>query len=189
MKIAIIGTGAMGHVHAYAYKNISGVTVAYVHGRTLAKAQELAETVGAIPVTDMSKILDDKTIDAVDVCVPSPVHHDFVIPALRAGKHVFCETPFALNLDDAEAMRAAAKENGKLLLVGLLMRSIGGYKYIKKAVDTGELGNLRAIYTYRLGSYLLPESPDHKAHYGDPTTELMTFDYDFLNWLMGPNDV
>lgn len=175
----------MGHVHAQAYQNIPNVEVVYIYGRTLKKAEELAQAIGATPTTNITEILADQTIEAVDVCVPSPAHHEFVIPALEAGKHVFCETPFALTLENAEAMQKAARDNNRLLLVGLLMRSIGGYRYIKKAVDAGELGELRAIYAYRLGSYLRPNSPEHTAHYGDPTTELMTFDYDFLNWLMG----
>jgi predicted dehydrogenase len=46
-------------------------------------------------------------------------------------------------------------------------------------------GRLLSFSTWRLGSYLHPDAPDHKAHYGDPTTELMTFDLDFATWAMG----
>jgi len=123
--------------------------------------------------------------DAIDVCLPSTIHHAFVVPALSAGKHVFCETPLALGLDEARQMRDAARRADRLLQVGLLMRSLGAYRHIKAVASSGEHGRLLSVATWRLGSYLHPAAPDHKAHYGDPSTELMTFDFDFIQWLMG----
>lgn len=185
MRIAVVGAGDMGAVHARAYYNIQDVDIAYICARNVEKVAPLAQELGVVPTTDFNSILQDKTIDAIDICVPSEVHHEFVIPALEAGKHVFCETPLALNMEHAEAMLKASKENNRLLLVGLLTRSIASYRYIKRAVDKGDLGDIQAIYAYRLGSYLRYNSRDNKEHYGDPTTELMTFDFDFINWLMG----
>ena len=109
-----------------------------------------------------------------------------MVPALDAGKHVFCETPLALELDEARQMRDAARRADRLLQVGLLMRSLGAYEHIKAVATSGEHGRLLSVATWRLGSYLHPGAPDHKAHYGDPSTELMTFDFDFIQWLMGP---
>ncbi len=74
----------------------------------------------------------------------------------------------------------------RLLQVGLLMRSLRAYEHIKAVTASGEHGRLLSVATWRLGSYLHPDAPDHKAHYGDPSTELMTFDFDFIQWLMGP---
>ena len=91
----------------------------------------------------------------------------------------------ALVLDEAQAMRDAARKAGRLLQVGLLCRSIASYRHIKEIADAGTHGRLLSLATWRLGSYLHPEAPDHKAHYGDPTTELMTFDLDFATWLFG----
>ena len=82
-------------------------------------------------------------------------------------------------------MRDAARRADRLLQVGLLMRSLGAYRHIKAVASSGEHGRLLSVATWRLGSYLHPDAPDHKAHYGDPSTELMTFDFDFIQWLMG----
>ena len=71
------------------------------------------------------------------------------------------------------------------LCAALLMRSLGAYRHIKAVASSGEHGRLMSVATWRLGSYLHPDAPDHKAHYGDPSTELMTFDFDFIQWLMG----
>ena len=190
MRIGILGSGTMGETHARAYQGIAGVEIAAIYGRTESKVRPVAERVGSLAATDFHKLLDDPTIDAVDVCLPSNVHREFVVTALNAGKHVFCETPFALTGEDAETMISAARVNDRLLLVALLMRSIAEYQHIQRAVASGELGRPLAVYAYRLGSYLRRESSEFKEHYGDPTIELMTFDFDVLNWLFGlPNEV
>jgi UDP-N-acetylglucosamine 3-dehydrogenase len=107
------------------------------------------------------------------------------VTALKNGKHVFCETPFALSIEDGRAMIEAARESKRILMVGLLMRSIAHCEYTRRAVTSGEYGRLLSVAAYRLGSYLHPGAPDHKPHYSDPSTELMTFDFDFIQWLMG----
>jgi UDP-N-acetylglucosamine 3-dehydrogenase len=65
------------------------------------------------------------------------------------------------------------------------MRSVVPYEHLKAVAVSGEYGNLLSLATYRLGSYLRPDAPDYKSHYSDPSTELMMFDYDFANWLLG----
>ncbi|MCH8815271.1 MAG: Gfo/Idh/MocA family oxidoreductase [Chloroflexi bacterium] len=180
----------MGETHAHAYQGLAGVEIAAIYGRTESKVRSVAESVGCLATADLQKLLDDPTIEAVDVCLPSSLHREFVVKALDAGKHVFCETPLALTAEDAEAMIGTARSSDRLLLVALLMRSIAEYQHIQRAVMSGELGRPLAVYAYRLGSYLRRESSEFKEHYGDPTIELMTFDFDVLNWLFGlPNEV
>jgi UDP-N-acetylglucosamine 3-dehydrogenase len=108
-----------------------------------------------------------------------------VIAALEAGKHVFCESPLALDIEQAQRMRDTARRAGRLLQVGLLMRSVSAYGHVEAVAQSGEHGRLLSVTTWRLGSYLQADAPDRKAHYGDPSTELMTFDFDFVHWLMG----
>jgi predicted dehydrogenase len=160
----------MGRTHAAAYATLPDVELVDIPARDAARVQAAFER---------------RDIDAIDICLPSSVHARFAIPALQHGKHVFCETPMALALDQALAMRDAARQAGCLLQVGLLCRSIATYQHIKDVAEAGTHGRLLSLATWRLGSYLRPDAPDHKPHYGDPTTELMTFDFDFANWVMG----
>jgi predicted dehydrogenase len=183
IRIGILGAGAMGTAHAAAYAGIEDAEVVGVFSRDPARARAAAAICKAEPFTDPDALM--AAVDAIDVCLPSAIHHEFVVPALNAGRHVFCETPLALELDRARQMRDAARGADRLLQVGLLMRSLAAYQHIKAAATSGEHGRLVSITTWRLGSYLHPEAPDHKAHYGDPSTELMTFDFDFIQWLMG----
>lgn len=186
IRIGILGAGAMGTEHADVYRAIEGVEVAGVFSRTSERATTVANICNARAATDPHELIEDPTIDAIDVCLPTIEHRAFVVAALGRGKHVFCETPFALSLEDAEAMAEAARKSGRVLLVGLLVRSIADYEHVQRIATSGELGKLLSVTAYRLGSYLRPDAPDHKAHYSDPSTELMTFDFDFVQWLMGP---
>jgi UDP-N-acetylglucosamine 3-dehydrogenase len=185
IRIGILGAGAMGTTHASAWTGIEGVRVVGVFSRDPARARTAAAICNAQPVSDADALIASADVDAIDVCLPSGVHRSVVVPALQAGKHVFCETPLALSLEDAEAMRDAARKAGRLLQVGLLMRSLSQYRHVQALASSGEHGRLLSVATWRLGSYLRAGAPDHKAHYSDPSTELMTFDFDFIQWAMG----
>jgi predicted dehydrogenase len=185
VRIAILGAGAMGTTHAAAYAAMPEVSVVGVFSRDPARAAAVAAICKALPVTDAAALIQRANVDAIDVCLPSAAHHDVVVPALEAGKHVFCESPLALDLGQAQRMRDAARRTGRLLQVGLLMRSVSAYGHVEAVARSGEHGRLLSVTTWRLGSYLHADAPDHKAHYGDPSTELMTFDFDFVHWLMG----
>lgn len=184
VRIGILGAGAMGAMHATAYAGVEGVEIVGVFARDLERARSVAALCGAEPFSDAAALIRHAAVDAIDVCLPSAVHADFVVPALEQGKHVFCESPLALRLDEARRMRDTARRTGRLLQVGLLMRSVGAYAHVRDAVSSGEHGRLLSLATWRLGSYLRPDAPDRKAHYGDPSTELMTFDFDAAQWLM-----
>jgi UDP-N-acetylglucosamine 3-dehydrogenase len=186
IRIGILGAGAMGSAHAAAYRAIDDVEVAGVFSRSRGKAENAARICGAKAFTDPMQLIDDPSIEAIDVCLPTPVHPEFVSSALKRGKHIFCETPFALRLEDAEKMIELARKEKRVLLVGLLMRSAAHYEHIKQVAETREHGKLLSVTTYRLGSYLRGGAADHKEHYSDPSTELMTFDFDFVQWLLGP---
>jgi predicted dehydrogenase len=185
-RIALLGAGSMGAVHAAAYANMPDVSVVGVFSRDPARAAAVAAICKAKPVTNAAQLIQRSDIDAIDVCLPSATHCDVVVPALEAGKHVFCESPLALDLDQALSMRDTARRVGRLLQVGLLMRSVSAYGHVEAMARSGAHGRLLGVTTWRLGSYLHPDAADHKAHYGDPSTELMTFDFDFVHWLMGP---
>lgn len=185
IRIGILGAGAMATMHAAAYAGMPDVQIVGVFGRDIERARAAAALCNAEACTEATALIRHADVDAIDVCLPTALHHDFVIPALDMGKHVFCETPLAVRLDEARHMRAAAYRNDRLLQVGLLMRSVGAYQHIKDVASSGECGRLSSLTAYRLGSYLAPGSPDRKTHYGDPSTELMTFDFDFAQWVMG----
>src|SRR5262249_7977222 len=111
----------MGSTHAAAYATMEDVEIAAVAGRGEARARSLAARLG-VRAADPRSILDDGSIEAVDITAPTAAHRELVIAALGSGKHVLCETPLAARVDDAEAMIRAARASGRLLAVALLSR-------------------------------------------------------------------
>lgn len=107
---------------------------------------ELAETrkkeFGVPYVTDMDEIINNPDIQAVSIALPDQMHKDVTIRALRAGKHVMCEKPMALKLDECKEMIAVAKETGKFLMVGQVCRYTPGFKKAKELIDAGEIGEI-----------------------------------------------
>jgi UDP-N-acetylglucosamine 3-dehydrogenase len=115
MRIGILGAGWTGSTHAEAYLKMTDVEIAGIVGRQEAKVTQLANSLGIPGLTDPWRILDDDTVDAVDICYPTFVHREYVTSALQRGKHVLCETPLALILEDADAMIAAARSSSPLI--------------------------------------------------------------------------
>ena len=124
MRIAIVGAGWAGGIHAAAYASMEGVEIASIVGRGPRRAKELAAKVNAPSTTDLAAVLEDESIDAVDVCVPSGLHRQVAVPALNAGKHVLLETPIALTLKDADAILSAAKRHRRIVAVAQTMASM-----------------------------------------------------------------
>lgn len=96
-------------------------------------------------------LLADPEIDVVYNSLPNHLHAEWTIKALRAGKHVLCEKPFALSLADVDAMIAASQETGKVLAEAFMYRHHPQTLKIKEMVDSGVLGKLQLIkgtYSY-----------------------------------------
>ena len=118
--------------------------------RSAERAQKVAETVGAGFTTDLDAVLADTEIDAVDICLPTPVHREVAERAFAAGKHVLLEKPIALTVEDGEAILAAAEQSGRTLMVGLVLRFFAEYAEIERRVASGEIGAVREVSAYRL---------------------------------------
>ena len=121
LGIIVIGAGDMGSKHAQHW-HAAGARVVAVCDPDLSRAQAAADLVGADAVADYRTLLDRADIQAVSVCTPTFLHPSISIDCLNAGKHVLCEKPIALKLEDAERMKAAAETNNCELRVGFMRR-------------------------------------------------------------------
>ena len=187
LKIGILGAGFMGRTHALAYAKIPGVSVAAVSSRHLEKAEKLANDVGARATTDDRSIIEDPSIVAISNTLPTPLHIEPTIAALRAGKHVLLEKPLALRAADGDALIAAANETGRTLMIAHVLRFWGEYVSLVAFVHAGKLGKPISATAVRLsqfpswggGWFLDP------AWSGGAVLDLCVHDFDVLNWLLG----
>ena len=186
MRIGVLGAGFMGSTHARAYRKIPGVELVGVTSRQAEKARALAAELGTQPFTDPAALIADPTVDAIDICLPTPEHPRYAIAALEAGKHVLVEKPIALTLEDAEAIRQAHRRSGRLLMVGHVLRFWPEYVAIHDFVTRGEIGRPFAAQAWRVQA-----SPSWSKGFidaeltGGAVVDLMIHDFDLLNWLFG----
>lgn len=150
LNVALIGTGFMGKCHALAYGAVKATfgdvprpiravlcDVDAVH--TAHKAEEFGFSRWT---TDWQSLLKDETIDLVSVTTPNSLHREIVVALLEAGKHVWCEKPMALTLEDAEAMAAAACKSGRLTMLGYNYIKNPAVQHAKKMIAEGTIGDV-----------------------------------------------
>ena len=125
-------------------------------------------------------------MEAVDICVPTPLHRSLAERALDAGKHVLLEKPIALTAEDADTILAAAKRNPGVLMVGLVLRFWPEYVELRRLVDSRELGRPLAISTQRLSPPAdWADWLRDRAQSGGTPIDLMIHDFDQMNQLLG----
>jgi predicted dehydrogenase len=116
LKAGVVGAGVFGGYHAKKYVELDGVTLTAVFDIDLARAQALAEPLGAQAFDDMAAFL--AAVDVVTVATPAVHHAKAGLAALKAGKPVYSEKPLAVTPDDADALVAAAAKAGVPLACG-----------------------------------------------------------------------
>jgi UDP-N-acetylglucosamine 3-dehydrogenase len=186
MRIGILGSGFMGTTHARAYAKIPGVSIAAVSSRNLDRAEKLAKEVGARATIENRSIIDDPSIEAISNTLPTHLHAETTITALKAGKHVLLEKPFALTGADCDDMIATAKETDRTLMVAHVLRFWGEYVSLVELVHSGKLGKPISAVAARLSQ--LPAWADwflNPVWSGGAVLDLCVHDFDALNWLFG----
>ena len=141
LKVGIIGAGRMAYWHLKGYHKIKGVDVVGIAGKTPSHIDSLQRKF-KIPYgyTDHRTLLENHRLDAVSVTTPTYTHCPLVVDSLRAGCHVLCEKPMAMNLDEADRMIEAERESGKIIMIGFSQRFYKEFVHIKEIIDQGKLG-------------------------------------------------
>ena len=146
-KVGIIGCGKIAQVrHIPEYVNNKDAELAAFYDMNTERAKKLAGLYGGRVCESYQEMLADPAIDAVSVCTANNVHAAITIAALRAGKHVLCEKPMATTLEECEAMVSAAKETGKILMIGHNQRLTKAHAKAKRLLDEGIIGD---VITFR----------------------------------------
>jgi predicted dehydrogenase len=142
----ILGPGGIAQAFAKDLTFIEGHTIGAVGSRSLANAQQFANTFGGTAYGSYEELVADSGIDAIYVATPHPAHHDNVILALNAGKPVLCEKPFAVNAQQAQAMVDAAAKNKVALMEAMWARFLPHYAKVREIIASGVLGPILSIH-------------------------------------------
>ncbi|HTP47633.1 MAG TPA: Gfo/Idh/MocA family oxidoreductase [Casimicrobiaceae bacterium] len=142
-KVGIIGVGFGAQVHVPGFRS-EGWEVAAICSRARDKAQKAASESGIEGVyTDPLELIARDDLAAVSIITPPGAHHALTIAALRAGKHVLCEKPFALDAGQGREMLAAAEKARRTAMVAHEFRHTPQRAYIKQLLDEGHIGKFR----------------------------------------------
>ncbi len=141
MNIGVIGGGAFALFATKAFLQIPQVNISAVFDINKATAQAMAEAVNATAYDAADELLNNKEIDVIYIATPPHLHYEQSKKALLSNKHVICEKPAALQLQQAEELKDLAEKQNKLYVVNLMQRYNPLYQIVKKIVGDKILGN------------------------------------------------
>jgi predicted dehydrogenase len=185
LRLGVVGIGSIGRVHAENLAGrISNARLIAVADTNLPAAETLASSLGVKAVySDYRKLLTNVDVDAVVIAVPTFLKREMTIAAAEAGKHIFCEKPMALSLEEANLMIGAKERASVKFQVGFMRRFDQSHLMAKEAIKRGELGDILMISSHG-------RDPGKVAGWGaDPKlsggvfAENCSHDFDSIRWL------
>ncbi|MFF3500223.1 Gfo/Idh/MocA family protein [Streptomyces sp. NPDC003247] len=153
MRVGIIGAGGIGRTHAHAVLVGEGTTLAGLYDVDEARAASVADDLGVHAFTSLDAFYE--AVDAVVVASPNRTHAAYACEAVDRGRHVLCEKPMAVSLEETAAMRDRAAGAAVVCCVGFNYRYLGVVREIRRQLDDGVLGRvLHVDLAFRRGSAL-----------------------------------
>lgn len=147
VKIGVIGLGQWGKDIVTTLSKIPSAQVTAICDTYDAYIKRSARSVaGAAEFSDYRKLLESPEVEAVVVATPSHLHKEIVIAAIQAGKHVYCEAPLAVTVDDAKAIALAGQGAKTVFQAGLQGRCNRLYTHVDTFVRAGSMGNVAQVY-------------------------------------------
>jgi predicted dehydrogenase len=140
VRLGVVGCGGFGLFALQHFTQIPGIELAGIAGTYGPAAEAAAQRFGVPAQEDVEELLGRDDVDMVYIATPPFLHHPQAMLALSAGKHVMCEKPLALNLEQADEMITVAHERDVLLIANLMQRYNPLFDAIKSLIDSSALG-------------------------------------------------
>ena len=187
LRVVVVGAGRAGTVHAmnladYAARaQVTGVVDASEEA-----AAALADRAGGCATwTRLEDALAASELDAIVISTPTFTHRQLAVSAAGAGKHVFCEKPMALTVDECDEMIAAAAAAGVVLQIGFMRRFQPEFVEARRRIKAGELGAPMVIKSLTRGPGLPPRWAWDLTRSNGMLAEVNSHDFDCVRWLVG----
>jgi myo-inositol 2-dehydrogenase / D-chiro-inositol 1-dehydrogenase len=185
--VCVIGSGRAGMIHArnFARRVIRGqlVALADAHAETLAAAQKELEIEKGY--ADFRDALADPRVDAVIVVTPTALHREVVLEAAKAGKHVLCEKPMAMDVRECDDMIAACRDARVKLQIGFMRRYDESFMAASARIEAGEIGDVVLVKSLTHGPSVPQEWMYDIRKSNGPLAEVNSHDIDTLRWFVG----
>jgi Predicted dehydrogenases and related proteins len=143
VRIGIVGTGYIGNVHGRIYSRDERAEIAALYDIIPERAERTARSIGGKVCSSREELLDN--CDAVLVCAPNRTHREIATAAVEAGKHVFCEKPFSIGIEDAKLLLDVANGGKGVFQVGHNRRYAPVYATLKQLLteDTAHSAHIK----------------------------------------------
>ena len=177
----------IGAIRATGGEIVSVMSTSAERGRAYAAENGIARA-----VTDLDALVNDPAIDAVYISTTNELHRDQTLAAIRAGKHVLCEKPLAMALEDAHAMVRAAKEAGVVLATNHHLRNAATHGAMREAIKAGRIGrplSARIFHAVFLPPHLQGWRLDRPEAGGGVILDITVHDADTLRFVLDDNPV
>lgn len=188
LKVALLGIGGINEVHRNAWKQIPEAKVVCMCDIRPEQMTEPQKEFDCHTYTDYDEMQTKEEFDVLDITLPTYLHAQYAIRALKAGKHVISEKPVSLNKSDVKAIYDAARESNRCFMVAHCLRFWREYEAVKEAIDTGKYGRLMSGHMERLGNtpgWSWDNWMRDKARSGLVPFDLHIHDLDFLVYALG----
>ncbi len=153
-KVAIVGFGFMGQMHARCYQAIKNAHLVAVVDQVPANALKSLKKMGIETKVypSLSELFSNEEVDAVDICLPTDLHVPVGLEVVAAGKHLFCEKPFAPTVEEGRKLVEAARRKRIYLMVGHCIRFWPEYQYLEAVIKEKKYGKLLSLSMHRRSS-------------------------------------
>src|SRR5689334_14308924 len=148
LRWGILGTGNIARQFATGVRQSARCRTVAVASRAIDTARDFAQTYEITSAYgSYDAMLADRSVDAIYLSLPNSLHHKWTLRSIRAGKHVLCEKPFAMNAEEAAEMIDVAQREGRVLIEAFMYRAHPQTRAIVQAVRGGKIGRLQVIRT------------------------------------------
>jgi predicted dehydrogenase len=191
----------MGKTHLRCYRGLSNVQVVAIcdsdkkrlrgddaAAGNIGDTQKSTDLADVALYTDFDKMLAEQRLDALSITLPTFMHRDFTVKALKKGANVLCEKPMAMNAGECEEMISAARANKKTLQIGHCVRFWPEYAKAKQIVDSGRYGEVLAASLRRISAvpgWSWKNWLINRGRSGGAIIDLHIHDADFIQYLFG----
>ncbi len=192
--VVVVGVGFVGgQAHTPSFKKIEGSNLLGLCARSETRVKPLAEKYGVPFFLDYEEVLKNPELDAVVLSIPTPLHYQMAMQAIKAGKNVLCEMPIAAKLEQVRELKEAAEKAGVLIMPILNFRFAPVYVKTKEMIQEGTIGTPIAIHyrEFLPAADLSEQWPagswawDMERSGGYPDFTLSVWAIDMLRWMFG----
>jgi len=182
--ICVIGAGRAGLIHAVNYRNNipNSELIAVVDPFEEAAVSACKQLDISTYYLDYKKALQNDKIDAVVIVTPTIYHKEIAVAAAKAGKHILCEKPMAMDENECEEMIKAADENKVILQIGFMRRFDSSFIQAKEVVESGEIGDVVMVRSNTRGPSIPQKWMYDIRKSNGPLAEVNSHDIDTLRW-------